>query len=61
MPTAGRCSAGSGRSKTPPERLFLTHGEPESSLAFAAELRKTLGWQVSVPQYREVAELDGEE
>ena len=44
----------------PPQRLFLTHGEPESSLAFAEELRKTLGWQISVPEYREVVELDGE-
>jgi metallo-beta-lactamase family protein len=43
----------------PPERLFLTHGEPESSLAFAEDLRKTLGWHVSVPEYQEVVELDG--
>jgi len=48
-----------GAFTTPPQRLFLTHGEPESSLALADELRKSLGWQIRVPEYREVAELGG--
>ena len=48
-----------GAFTAPPQRLFLTHGEPESSLAFAEELRKSLGWQITVPEYQEVAELNG--
>ena len=43
----------------PPQRLFLTHGESDSSLAFAEELRRSLGWQISVPEYQEVDDLDG--
>ncbi|MGQ9576702.1 MAG: MBL fold metallo-hydrolase RNA specificity domain-containing protein [Thermoguttaceae bacterium] len=44
----------------PPEHVFLTHGEPESSLAFAEQLRRELGWQASVPQYQDLVELDAE-
>ncbi len=48
-----------GALATPPRRLFITHGEEETSLGFAEEIRKTLGWQVSVPEYQEVVELNG--
>ena len=47
-----------GAFTTPPKQLFLTHGEPESSLAFAEELRKSLGWQISVPEYQDVVEFE---
>jgi len=41
----------------PPRRLFLTHGEEDSSLALAERVRIELGWAVEVPEYREVVEL----
>ena len=43
--------------KKTPREVFVTHGETQSSLAFAEEIRKELGWQVRVPEYREVATL----
>jgi metallo-beta-lactamase family protein len=46
-----------GYFRQPPRRLFLTHGEESVSLGFAEHLRGTLGWNVSVPEYRECAEL----
>jgi len=41
-----------------PEQLFLTHGEEESCLALARQVRDKLGWKVSVPEYREAVELE---
>jgi metallo-beta-lactamase family protein len=41
----------------PPRQLFLTHGEEQSSLALADEIRRDLGWTVIVPEYRQVVEL----
>jgi metallo-beta-lactamase family protein len=47
-----------GYFQRPPRRLFLTHGEPQASVALADAVRTTLGWQdVSVPEYRETVEL----
>jgi len=43
--------------RQPPEQLFLTHGEEESSLTLARQVRDELGWKVNVPEYREVVEL----
>jgi metallo-beta-lactamase family protein len=43
--------------KSPPQRLFLCHGEEESAQAFAKTVRDELHWDVCVPKYREVAEL----
>jgi len=37
-------------SKSAPERVFLTHGEPEASMAFAQAIRRELGWRTSVPR-----------
>jgi len=47
-----------GYFQTPPERLFLTHGEEEGSLAMARQIREQLGWDVTVPEYRQVVELE---
>jgi metallo-beta-lactamase family protein len=37
----------------PPKRLFLVHGEPESSEALAASIRARFGWQPEIAQYGE--------
>jgi metallo-beta-lactamase family protein len=47
-----------GHLKTPPRRVFLTHGEQEASLRLAERIDKQMGWPVAAPQYREVVELD---
>ena len=33
----------------PPDRVFLTHGEPEAAFAFADQITRELGWKVEVP------------
>jgi metallo-beta-lactamase family protein len=43
--------------RVPPKRTFVVHGEPESSAVLAENIRKELGWKVSVPNYRDVVEL----
>jgi metallo-beta-lactamase family protein len=43
--------------RAPPRQLFLTHGEAQSSLALAEQVRNELGWQVTVPQYQDAVEL----
>jgi len=42
----------------PPRRLFLTHGEQQAALSLAEEIRRELGWNVSVPEYRETVTLN---
>jgi metallo-beta-lactamase family protein len=42
----------------PPRRLFVVHGEPEPAAALAGRVRRELGWNVSVPAYRERAVLE---
>ncbi|NLX97001.1 MAG: MBL fold metallo-hydrolase [Rhodopirellula sp.] len=46
-----------GGFRTPPRRLFLTHGEEQVSLNLAAEIREKMNWRVSVPQYLEDVDL----
>jgi metallo-beta-lactamase family protein len=41
----------------PPRQLFLCHGEEESSLALAEQIRDELHWTVTVPEYRQMVEL----
>jgi metallo-beta-lactamase family protein len=41
----------------PPRRLFVVHGEPEPAAALAARVRHELGWEVSVPAYRDCVAL----
>lgn len=35
--------------KNKPEKVYLTHGEPESAFAFAREIQRELGWKAEVP------------
>ena len=34
---------------TSPDRVYLTHGEPEAAFAFADQITRDLGWKVQVP------------
>ena len=36
-----------------PRRLFVVHGEPEPAAALASRVTRELGWNVSVPAYRD--------
>lgn len=40
-----------------PRKVFLTHGEKPSALAFAERLRQEHGWDVAVPRLHETVEL----
>jgi metallo-beta-lactamase family protein len=44
--------------KTPPRGVFVVHGEPESTGAFANYLRLNTGWTVTAPQYLQQIKLD---
>ena len=44
----------------PPRELFLTHGEADAALAFAQQVRDTLHWNVTVPEYRQTVTLNGD-
>ena len=44
----------------PPRQLFLTHGEQQAALSLAEDIRRELGWNVTVPEYRETVTLDGD-
>jgi metallo-beta-lactamase family protein len=44
----------------PPRHVFIVHGEQQASLAFAEQIRQEFGWNVSVPEYREMVTLNGE-
>ena len=41
-----------------PKQVYLTHGEPESSFAFARYLERELEWPTHVPELDEVVDLD---
>jgi len=41
------------RLESPPECIFVTHGEEETALAFAQTLREQTKWNIRVPQYQE--------
>lgn len=47
-----------GHLKAPPKRTFLTHGEPDSAAALADTLHKEKGWEVTVPDMEDWAELE---
>ncbi len=40
-----------------PRRIFITHGEPESSEALRLRIRRDLGWDAETPEYRDSVEL----
>ena len=44
--------------KSPPRRLFVVHGEPESAQNFADYVGQKTGWKVSVPAYQDEIILD---
>ena len=44
--------------KRAPRRVFLVHGEPETSENFGEFLREKTGWDISVPEYETAAFLD---
>jgi metallo-beta-lactamase family protein len=44
--------------KSPPRRVFVVHGEPESALAFGDFVRKKTGWKVTVPEFDQAIDLD---
>ena len=44
--------------KQPPRRLFVTHGEAETSDAFASWLTTRGPWSVTVPSLMETVPLD---
>ena len=41
-----------------PKHVFLTHGEAEAAFAFAQDIRRKLGWKVSVPELDQVSVLE---
>jgi metallo-beta-lactamase family protein len=41
-----------------PRHVFLTHGEKESALALAEELRRTRGWSTEVPRLGQRVDLE---
>jgi len=46
-----------GHFQPPLPAVFLTHGEKESALSLAEPLQKEMGFDVSVPGYRDIYEL----
>lgn len=44
--------------KSPPRRVFINHGEPDSCSSFASLLRKQTGWEISLPAYQDEVILD---
>ena len=47
-----------GHLKRAPRKLFLTHGEEQVAERLAQEIRTRWKWDVSVPHYQDVVELD---
>ncbi len=44
--------------KSPPRRLFVTHGDADVSAKFAERVRQERRWTVEHPEYREIWDLD---
>jgi len=44
--------------KRPPRHTFITHGEPAAADELRRRIEETLGWTVSVPDYRDRVTLD---
>lgn len=47
-----------GRIQKPPIRVFITHGEPETSQHFANLVNDKTGWETSVPHYQDKVLLE---
>lgn len=46
-----------GKIKTPPRRVFITHGEVEASRGLGERIVDELGWNVTIPEYKQMEEL----
>jgi metallo-beta-lactamase family protein len=46
-----------GHFKTPPRRLFLTHGEASAAEHLAEQIRTEMNWRVTIPDYRDEVAL----
>jgi metallo-beta-lactamase family protein len=44
--------------KSPPRRIFLVHGEPESATELCSTIKGKMGWETSVPAFMEEALID---
>ena len=44
--------------KTPPKKLFLTHGEIEAARSLQMKIEERFGWSVVIPNYLESFDLD---
>jgi metallo-beta-lactamase family protein len=44
--------------KSPPRRLFVTHGDADVAAHFAERVRRERGWTVELPEYLEIWDLD---
>jgi metallo-beta-lactamase family protein len=44
--------------KTPPRRLFVTHGDEDVAAKTAERIRRERGWTVELPEYLEIWNLD---
>lgn len=42
----------------PPKRTFITHGEPLASEALRQRIRKELGWDAEIPDFRDTVSLE---
>jgi metallo-beta-lactamase family protein len=43
--------------KKPPEKLFITHAEPEAARRFARSVEQRYGWKPVIPAYGDEYEL----
>ncbi len=44
--------------KTPPRKVFVTHGEEKAAMAFQKFLSEKTGWECTVPEYEQEVVLD---
>jgi metallo-beta-lactamase family protein len=43
--------------KKPPQKIFLTHGEPQATLALKDKIEEALGWKCIIPKYMQSFDL----
>lgn len=46
-----------GKIKTPPQKVFITHGEQHAALALQEKIKNTLGWECIIPEYLQIESL----
>ncbi len=44
--------------KNTPEKVFIVHGEPQSSDALRVKIRDTYGWEAVLPHYRDIFDVE---